>query len=96
MQHVSDIRQGTVVSGHQHAYTGRYLHFRAVYAASATNIDWLATISFQGEPIDELSGSESIEGVVVSPLKVVKAAVSAAIDRRDFFSATGPGSLKNH
>ena len=93
MQHVSDMRQGTVIAGYQHAYTGRYLHFRAVYASTHRQVDWLATVSYQGEIIDELSGAESLEGVVASPMEVVKAAVAAAIDRRDFFTATGPGSL---
>lgn len=90
-RHPADIRQGTIVAGHRHAYTGKYFHYRAVYAPDGPNIDWLATVTFNGVAVAELSGSEPVTGESVAA--AVTNAVADAIDRRDFFDSTGPGQL---
>ena len=89
--HPADLRHGTIVAGHRHAYTGMYFHYRAVYAPDGAQIDWLATVTFNGVTVAELSGSEpaSVESVAAA----VTNAVADAIDRRDFFDSTGPGQL---
>lgn len=89
--HPADMRHGTIVAGHRHAYTGVYFHYRAVYAPDGDQIDWLATVTFNGATVAELSGSQPcpIESVAAA----VTNAVADAIDRRDFFDATGPGQL---
>ena len=90
-QHPAQIRQGTIVAGHRHAYTGVYFHYRAVYAPDGANIDWLATVTFNGATVADLSGSEPFTGESVAA--AVTNAVADAIDPRGFFDSTGPRQL---